>query len=129
MSLQFREKGSGRLGCLVVAALLVAAGYLTVQIGPVYLNRIDFEEELTRITGKAGAEGWSQRFIREQVQLAATARGFETTPRDVIVEQSPRSAPTPRVRIRVAYRKAVHLPGYTHVFEFESEASSIIGRL
>ncbi|HUG43656.1 MAG TPA: hypothetical protein VMN76_05370 [Acidobacteriota bacterium] len=129
MRLRLSEKGEGRLGCVIVAALLLAGAYLTIQVGPVYLNRIDFEEELTRITGKAGAEGWSERFIQEQIQLAAKARGFELTPRDIAVDRSARLAPSPRIRVRVTYRKAVDLPGYTHVFEFESEASSIVGRL
>lgn len=123
------EKGEGKLGCLVIVLILFSLVYLAIKIAPVYIDRIEFEEELSRIASRAGAETWSEYFVKEQVVNSAKERQFDLRPADIEVSRGTRFQPTPRVTIRAKYKRVVEFPGYIHTFEFESEGEGLIGRL
>lgn len=123
------ETGEGRAGCLIMLLVLGLAVYLCLQIVPVYLNKIDFEEDLDRIASKAGSENWNDELIRERVEAAARVRNFELQEGDIEIRRANPFDETPRFRIIVNYRKGVQLPGYLYLFEFKSESSSLVMRL
>lgn len=124
-----RRAGEGRAGCLAATLLLISAVYIFSRAVPVYLAKIEFEENLARIASRAGAENWRDRRIVEQVLEAARVQNFEVSGEDVRVRRTALFEVTPRLIIEVSYRRSVEFPGYVHVFEFQSRVSSIIGRL
>lgn len=122
-------RGEGRLGCLVVLLVVILFIYVARLAVPVYLSKINFEEDLSLVAARAGADDWGVDYIRAQVQNAAQERGFKIAPGDLKVSRSSTVTGRPRIVIEVIYRTEVHFPGYTYEFEFESKATSIIGRL
>ena len=93
------------------------------------LDKISFEDDLMQVATKAGAEAWSERTIREHILKAARAQKFHITRDDVVVSKTPRGQAAPKLYITVKYSRPVEVPGYVHVFEFQSEVSALVGRL
>lgn len=122
-------RGEGRLGCLVVLLVVILFIYVARLAVPVYLSKINFEEDLSLVAARAGADDWRVDYIRAQVQNAAQERGFKIAPGDLKVSRSSTVTGRPRISIEVIYGTEVHFPGYTYEFEFQSKATSIIGRL
>jgi hypothetical protein len=123
------DPGMGRFGFLVAVSFMVFLIFGAYKAGPVYLDKISFEDDLMQVATKAGAEAWSERTIREHILKAARAQKFHITRDDVVVSKTPRGQAAPKLYITVRYSRPVEVPGYVHVFEFQSEVSSLVGRL
>jgi hypothetical protein len=128
-ALRNRSEGEGRLGCLVVVLLLTGFVYLAFLSVPVYLDKMNFEEDLGRIASQAGAQNWSNQAIEERVMSLARAREFQVSPEDIRVQRNLPFQEARSLRLEVNFRRAIDFPGYSHTFEFNSKASSFIGRL
>lgn len=123
-------RGEGRLGCLVFTLFLACVVYLSVQVLPAYMAKLNFEEDLARITSRAAVDNWQERFVREQIQLSATSNGLQLRPRENIkINRTSQFQATPSLQIKVRYQRPVSFLGYVYTFEFESQSSSIVGRL
>jgi hypothetical protein len=122
-------RGNGKLGCLLTLLVLAVALFLTYKIGPVYFDKINFEDDLARIVNRAGAENWRDQPIRDQVLATARGMNFEIARNEVRINRIGRFQSASRLRVVVVYRRTVSFPGYTHVFRFESEAVALMGRL
>lgn len=123
------DAGMGRFGFLVATSFLVLLVFGAYKAGPVYLDKINFEDDLMQIATKAGAEDWAERTIREHIIKAGRAEKFLLTRDDVEISRTPRGQAAPKLYITVKYSRSVEFPGYVHVFRFTSEVSSLIGRL
>lgn len=123
------EKGSGNIGCLFVLLIVAAVIFLCIKIIPVYVAKINFEDDLESITSKAGVYAWSERMIIREITTAAEAYGFETSENDIEINRRNKFQQAPRIVILVRYRKSIEFPGYTHFFKFESTSTGLIGRL
>ena len=123
------SRGEGRAGCLFVLLLTVAFVWVCIQVIPVYIAKIDFEEDLGRIVARAGADGWDNEYLLEQVEEAARLRGFQLDEERTRVERTSPFSARPRIKIDVVYRTTAEFPFYTHEFTFEASATSIVGRL
>lgn len=128
-ALRNRSEGEGRAGCLLVALLMVAFVYLAFLSVPVYLDKMDFEEDLGRIASRAGAENWSNQVIEEKVLSLARVRDFQVLPEDIRVQRNLPFQEARSLRLEVNFRRVIDFPGYSHSFEFNSKAASFIGRL
>jgi hypothetical protein len=122
-------RGNGKLGCLLTLLVLAVALFLTYKIGPVYFDKISFEDDLARIVNRAGSENWRDQPIREQILATARGMNFDIVRDDVKINRVGRFQSASRLRVVVAYRRTVTFPGYTHVFRLESEAVALVGRL
>lgn len=123
-------RGEGKLGCLLFTLFLACIVYSSVQIVPAYMAKLNFEEDLDRITSRAAVDNWQERFVRDQIRLAATAHGLQLRSRESItISRTSQFKTTPSLRIKVRYQRPVSFLGYIYVFEFESQSSSIVGRL
>lgn len=122
-------RGSGKPGCLFVLLIVAAIVFLCIKIIPVYIAKINFEDDLKGITSKAGVYAWSERMIVREINTAAEAYGFETSGEDIEINRRNKFQQAPRIVILVRYRKSIEFPGYTHLFRFESTSTGLIGRL
>ena len=59
------SRGESKFGCLVISIVLVVALFLTYKVGPVYFDKVSFEDEVTRIVNRAGADNWRDQTIRD----------------------------------------------------------------
>lgn len=124
------ERGAGRLGCLITLLLAIVFGYASLKIIPVYVDRMDFSDEIASLASRAGAGGgsYSDEKIVSDVLQTGRYKGFEIRESDIKVQRSSRVAGG-ELRIEVKYSKTVEFPGYTYVFRFDSKASSVVGSL
>jgi len=109
--------------------LLVVAIFLVVKISPVFVDRVSFTEDLERIVNRAGSENWKDVSIRQHIQESARALEFELSPKDIQIERIGRFQSASRMKVSVKIRRSVEFPGYVHLFEFQVETTSLIGRL
>jgi hypothetical protein len=123
------DAGVGRFGFLMATSFLVILIFGAYKAGPVFLDKISFEDELMEVATKAGAEGWDERTVREHIIKSGRSQKFNLSRDDVKVSKTPRGQAAPKLFITVKYDRAVEFPGYVHVFEFRSEITTLIGRL
>ncbi|HLV00079.1 MAG TPA: hypothetical protein VKZ59_02355 [Acidobacteriota bacterium] len=123
-------RGEGRLGCLLFTLFLACIVYVGVQVAPAYMAKLNFEADLVRITSRAAVDNWREHIVRDQIQLSAESHGLVLRPRESItIHRTSQFQTTPFLRIKVRYQRPVSFLGYTYTFAFESESSSIVGRL
>ncbi len=123
------ERGEGKLGCLIVLALLAIFVFISLKTVPVYLDKLEFEDELARVASRAGVEAAETTAVEKKVLAVAASKEFEVTPDDVSVIRTAKFGPS-EIRIRVLYRRKVNFVGdLNYVFRFESKVSSFVGRL
>lgn len=109
--------------------VLAVLGFLAVKIIPVYMDKINFEDDVTRIVNKAGAENWADQPIRTQIMRTARTLDFELNQNDIRIERAGRFQSASRLRVGIKFRRPVRFPGYGYVFEFDTEFEALIGRL
>ena len=119
------QRGEGAVGCLVILLLAAAFTYCSFKVIPVYIDSMNFDEDLAREASRAGANVWTDEKIKRDVLQMARFRSFRLADRDIVVA---RSGPLRgEVRVTVSYSVPVVFPGYTHVFRFQARSSSLIG--
>ncbi len=123
------QRGDGKVGCIVSIAMMAAFVYLAVKCVPVYLAKIEFEEELARVVSQAGAQALSPQALDKNVERIAELHEFEIVPGTLNSKRRPSISGPPKMQLDVSYFRSVEFPGYTHRFEFNAKASTYVGRL
>lgn len=121
------HSGHGR--GLLLLALAVSAIYVFVRVAPVYVAKVEFEEYLSRIASKAGAQNWPDYAIKNEITRLANEQGFQIRPDDIRITRSSPLSSVPKITIEVNYQRVLKFPGYVHSFDFSASRSTIIGRL
>ncbi len=123
------QRGDGKLGCFATLVLMGALIYLAVKCVPVYLAKIEFEEELGRVVSRAGAQALSPEALSKNVERIAELHEFEIVPGTLSSKRKPSVNGPPKMQLEVSYFRSVEFPGYVHRFEFSAKASTFVGRL
>ncbi|UCF37529.1 MAG: hypothetical protein JSU96_01270 [Acidobacteriota bacterium] len=123
------ERGSSRVGCLLIIFVILLISVVGYHIGPVYLDKIAFEDALSGIANKAGAEAWAEKTIVEHAVSTARSFQFNLDRRDVKIEVASRFQSASRLMIRVKVTRSIDVFGYRHTFQFEPEVEALQGRL
>ena len=120
-----RQRGEGRLGCLLVILLLAGLGYGVFRIVPVYMAQDDFHDELLEIAGKGTVQRWDDRVIARQVMALGQTMNFEVERNSIRVE---RVRDRPEIIVIADYSRTEEFPGgYQYVFKFHSAAAGNLG--
>lgn len=114
---------------MVTVFFLVVLSFVAYKIGPVYLDKISFEDELAAIVNKAGANAWGDKTLVEHVVASARGHRFVIDRRNIRVNKGARFQSASRVFVEVDVTRDVSFPGYTHTFTFSVESSALMGRL
>ncbi|MBI3941245.1 MAG: hypothetical protein HY315_10455 [Acidobacteria bacterium] len=120
-----RQKGEGAIGCVVILLLAILFGYGSFKVIPVYIDRMNFDEDLAREASRAGSNRWPDEKIKRDVVQMADFRGFHLAEEDITVSRSETSGG--ELRIEVRYSVPVGFPGYVHLFKFQAKAGSLVG--
>lgn len=123
------EEGKGALGCLVTLLITLTFVLACFRVVPVYLDKLDFEDDLARLTARAGSENLSSRFIRTEIHRLALMRHFEIGDRDIKIDRSYPFASAPQISIHIVYRRPIDFVFYHRTFEFSEEDTTLVGRL
>ncbi len=123
------NRGESRAGCLLMLLLVLVSLFLGYKVAPVYMDKINFEDEMARIVNRAGAENWRDQVIRDQIVTSARGFGFAIEKNKIKVDRTGRFQSASRLHVTMTYHRPVDFPGYRYIFKFESEATALIGRL
>ena len=123
------QRGDGKLGCIATLTLMGALIYLAVKCVPVYLAKIEFEEELARVVSQAGAQVLSPEALSKNVERIAELHEFEIVPGTLSSKRKPSVNGPPKMQLDVSYFRRVEFPGYVHRFVFSAKTSTFVGRL
>ena len=129
MSALGNQRGDSKFGCVAMLLLMALLVFLAVKIVPVYVDKISFGDDVTRIVNRAGANNWGDQAIREQIIKTARSLDFDLRQGQIKIERSGRFQSASRLKVTVTYSRDVSFPGYTHSFSFESEFEALVGRL
>lgn len=123
------NRGESRVGCVLMLLLVSVSLFLAYKIAPVYMDKINFEDEMARIVNRAGAENWRDQTIRDQIATSARGFGFAIEKNKIKVDRLGRFQSASRLHVTMTYERPVNFPGYRYVFSFKSDATALIGRL
>lgn len=122
------QRGASRFGCLVLLVVFICLSFVGYKVGPVYIDKIQFESELDEIVRQAGAFDWANGKTVEAVISAARENHFDVSRETVKVSKSDRNV-AGRLTVDVTFSRTVEFPGYVHTFTFRTELSTFIGHL
>jgi len=129
MGTKVNNRGEGRLGCLIFLLLFATFVLVAIKTGPVYLDKVNFDDGLARLVSRAGVDNWPTESVIQRTLVLAESHSFECKREDILVTRPGRFQTVAEIRIRVTFRRVVVFTGYTHTFHFETRASSFVGRL
>lgn len=113
------RRGATSTGCLVSLLIFVAVLYYGVNIGEVYFRYYRLLDELqsqSRI-----AAGLDDATIRRRIQAAVQEIGIPDSAGNLIIIR--RTAMPREFSIETRYGETVHLPLFTHTFNFNPKAT------
>jgi hypothetical protein len=124
------QRGEGKVGCLIMIAIAVVVGFILAKTIPVYLDKLDFEDQLEKVASEAGARNYPVETIQERVIELCKVKEFDASKEDIHVEKTGGNRPGGEVRIDIKYQRTVDYSGYyTYTFQFHSRVSSFVGAL
>lgn len=100
-----------------------------LKTGPVYLDKVNFDDSLSRLVARAGVENWRTEGVIQRTLVLAESYSFDCKREDITVTRPGRFQTVHEIRIRVNFRRSITFPGYKYTFHFETRASSFVGRL
>ncbi|HZS10372.1 MAG TPA: hypothetical protein VFD58_36420 [Blastocatellia bacterium] len=111
-----RERGEGRLGFLFALFVVVAVGYFVAKSAPLYIHKVQFQDEVSEAVRMAVLRNLSEGDVRSRL----TTKAFELEiPRDAKIEVK-RAGKT--VTARVTYTQDITLPFYTYNWPVDIQA-------
>lgn len=119
------QKGGATIGCATILLVGVVLGYLSFKIIPVYIDTMNFDEDLAREASRAGSNRWTDEKIKQDILQMANFRGFRLAETDVAIARL--ENPGGELRVDVQYTVPVVFPGYSYIFHFRSRAGSVVG--
>lgn len=120
-----KEKGSSRLGCVVLLLLASIFVYLCYRIIPVYLEKEAFESRVLSVAGKAVVHNWDDRKVIQQVMDVARSTNFQVERENIQIRRIPGRA---NVILIVDFKRTEEFPGgYIYVFQFRSVLEGVYG--
>ena len=114
-----RTRGASSTGCLVSLLIFVAVLYYGVNIGEVYFRYYRLLDEM-QSQSRIGA-ALDDGTIRRRIQAAVQEIGLPDSAGALIVIR--RTAMPREISIETHYGETVHLPLFTHTFNFSPRAT------
>ena len=114
-----KTRGASSTGCLVSLLIFVAVLYYGVNIGEVFFRYYRLLDEMQSQTRVAAA--LDDGTIRRRIQAAVQEIGLPDSAGDRIVIS--RTAAPRQISITTTYSETVHLPLFTHTFNFSPRAT------
>ena len=117
----------GRTGCLVVLLVTILFSFLCYKMGPVYLAKVELEDEMARLVSRAGSQHMTQRAVRNNVERVARRHEFSIEPDSLKATRTQGFARAAELRVRVTFFREVDLAVFKYRFSFSYKASTFIG--
>lgn len=118
-------RGAGRIGCVLILLLSIAAGYAGYKAIPIYYRASEFEDDVRLTASRAGAHYWGEEQVIQELLGLAQGNGIPITRQQIDVRRT-----GGQISISVYYSIPVEiLPGYTLQLDFRPSAKSLVGTL
>lgn len=114
-----RERGEGRLGCLVGVIFLLVAGLVAYKMIPIKVKVADLRDTVQDEARSAGTR--SDKDILNSILAKAQQLELPVTEDNVKINRIPNS-----IKIDVAYTVPVQFPGYTYNWKFRHQTDNPI---
>jgi hypothetical protein len=118
------SEGKGLIGCVLSIALLAAAIFVGITLGPIYYNNLNFESDVKTEVSRAGARFSDNEAVIKNIIDLAKRNEIRLTRQDVKIERF-----AGQVHIKVNYSVPVDLLVMERDWNFEIHVSSFIGSL
>lgn len=105
-----------RFGCLFLLIILGCAGYVAIEVGPVYLRFLRFKDEMSQAAGFASELSDTQ--IASRLRTAADSMGVPLPRTGLHISRSPNS-----LGIRAEYSENIRLPFFSRQIHFRPSVS------
>lgn len=117
MSRNGRERGEGRMGCLVGLVLLCMAGLVAYRMIPIKVKTAELRDAVYDAAKSAGQLNDKQ--IHGTIMAKAQQLELPVNEGDVVVKRTPNN-----IRVNVKYTVPVEFPGYTYNWNFNHKAEN-----
>ena len=114
-----RERGEGRLGCLVGVILLLLAALIAYKMIPVKVKAADLRDAIEDEARSAGQH--SDKQIAAAILQRAQILELPVTEESIQIDRAANS-----IKIDVQYTVPVEFPGYTHQWKFRHRTDNPI---
>jgi hypothetical protein len=114
-----RERGEGRLGCLVGVIFLLLAGLIAYKMIPIKVKVADLRDTVQDEARSAGTR--SDKDILNAILGKAQQLELPVTEDNVKINRIPNA-----IKVDVAYTVPVQFPGYTYNWKFHHQESNPI---
>lgn len=123
------QRGSGRFGCVVTVALLGLFLFVSIKVIPVYLDKLQLEEDFARLVSQAGAQSMSANGLHKNIERITDLYDFNIVENTLKHQRKQFATGPPQLYIEVTVFREVEFPGYTHRFQYRLKESTFIGTL
>jgi hypothetical protein len=122
--LLYESDGKGLIGCILSIALLLAAGFLAITLGPIYYNNFNFESDVKTEVSRAGAKLADNDIIIRNILDLAKRNEIRLKRKDIQVDRY-----AGQVHIKLEYSVPVDLLFMERDWTFQISVSSFVGSL
>jgi hypothetical protein len=119
-----QSDGKGAAGCLLSLALLLAATFVTVKVGPLYYSHSSFESGVKTEASRAGAHFFDDETVIKDVLDLAKRNEIRLARENIKIDRF-----AGQIRIYISYSVPVDFIFYQRSLNFEVNTSSLIGAL
>ncbi|HSR69964.1 MAG TPA: hypothetical protein VLU25_18700 [Acidobacteriota bacterium] len=123
------QRGNGKFGCVVTLALMGLFIFISIKVIPVYLDKLQFEEDFARLVSQAGAQSMSVNALHKNIERIADLYDFKIVENTLQHRRKQFATGPPQLYIEVTVFREVEFPGYTHRFQYRVKESTFIGTL
>ncbi|HSR51159.1 MAG TPA: hypothetical protein VLV83_10055 [Acidobacteriota bacterium] len=123
------QRGSGKFGCVVTLGLLGLFIFGSIKVIPVYLDKLQFEEDFARLVSQAGAQAMSVNGLHKNIERIADLYDFKIVEDSLKHSRKQFATGPPQLHIEVTVFREVEFPGYTYRFQYRLKESTFIGTL
>jgi len=117
MSRNRRERGEGRMGCLVALVLLCIVGLIAYRMIPIKVKTAELRDAVYDASKSAGQ--MKDKQIHGTILAKAKQLELPVNESDIIVKRTPNY-----IRVDVAYTVPVEFPGYIYNWKFNHHAEN-----
>jgi len=119
---KYTASGKINVGCLLIALLVIAGGYVGFKFGKVYLAKYILNRKIMEIAGNVAQDYEARTFPNERTIADAIIKEAEKLSVDITYDDIRIKREGQSVTINVTWEGDVVLPNYTHHFIFELES-------
>lgn len=116
--------GGGTTGCLMSLILLLAFGYVSYQLVPIYYHGSQFKDEVDSLVRRMAVRSFGEEKLRSEIMDLAGRKGIPLKKENLKIQRL-----SDRMVVDVQYDREFKTPVYSRILHFEFQVESFVGAL